>query len=236
MMKRMMILLLALVMLLAGCAASTSDYDIPDDREDETIQATPEEPTAEPTEATEAPTAPAWEGYEVTYEYLISKEGQEFCVLTGIDPAGNTAWTYISESYDMAQLERLSDIGRFQDRYYFVEDGSVVALEVCTGDVLWINDDFGGGYSMEKSAMIDDDGCVYLCGFFGPDFFAVDAAGNTLQKIECLDPDYYWAYRLEQVDQQIEVHLSGGPEGDVGDPGYIVSVEIDWPPHAEPER
>ena len=216
--KQFFAMTLVLALLLCGCgleSPSISDH-LPTEAPT-TLATDPDIP-----ETTEAP-APQ---INVFFEYKTS-DSQEYATLTGFDPDGNAVWSWDTERYEMAQLERVSDIGQWQDRYYYVEDCAVVAVDTASGEILWRNGDFGGCPAGLDASLIDEDGTIYLCGFFGPDFFAVDADGNTLKQIDSFDEDYYWAYKLTKDGSIITVHLSGGPEGDVGDPGYTFTVEME---------
>lgn len=227
--KQLLALALTAALLLCGCGLeypSISDK-LPEDTQPvlSTDPGTPETTETTETPIPETTEAPAPQ-VNVVYEYKTS-DSQEYATLTGFDPDGNVVWSWDTDRCEVAQLERVSDIGQWQDRYYYVDDGTVVAVDAASGKILWRNGDFDGSPAGLDATLIDKDGTVYLCGFFGPDFFAVDASGNTLKKIDSLDDDYYWAYKLDKEGNLITVHLSGGPEGDVGDPGYTFTVEME---------
>lgn len=206
---------------LAELISPVSDHDIPEIAIPET--------TAPPEE-----TMPFYIGYEVEYEYFTDY-AEEYCVLTCTDMLGNVAWTHESDRYQCAQLVRVSYVGTFEDRCYYVEGGALVALDLRTGEELWRNTDFYGSPAGADAVYIDEYGFICLTGFFGPDFMVVDPQGNTVKYFNNLHEDYYWAFQLERVGDQIIVHLSGGPEGDIGAPGYLVYVDIDWHPNTGEE-
>lgn len=216
--KQLLALALTAALLLCGCGSKSPS--ISDKLPEDTQAVLSTEATAP--ETAEAPVPQI----HVTFTYQI-KDGKELAVLTGLDPDGNTVWSWGTEHYEIAQLESVSNIGQWNDRYYYVEGGSVVAVDIASGEILWRNSDFGGSPAGLDASLIDEDGTVYLCGFFGPDFFAVDAQGNTLKQIDSFGEDYFWAYKLTKEGSLITVHLSGGPEGDVGDPGYTFTVEME---------
>lgn len=54
------------------------------------------------------------------------------------------------------------------------------------------------------------DAAIYLCGQYGPDFYAVSYTGETLARIEQFDPGYYWASEIELQDGYAAVYLHGG--------------------------
>jgi len=137
--------------------------------------------------------------------------------VTGYDKDGGTVWTYKTPPLEDLMLDRVDDIGLKGSAYYFVEDGSVAALDVQTGNVLWKNGDFKGYGSI--SAMGD---AIYLCGYFGPDFYAISYDGQTLARIEQFHKDYTWPNKIEISGGSAIVHMSGGPNGDgIDQPFYV---------------
>ncbi len=151
----------------------------------------------------------------------------EYAVIEGLDAQGQVLWTYTTGEYEMAQLSRVHEIGLTEDRYYFCEDGAVVALNPNTGELLWKNSDFGGSAMNDAARLVSEDGTVYLCGYLGPDFFAVDAEGNTLCSIGSFDTDYYWPYALEKTGSELAITFEGGPEGYVDGKACTVHVNLE---------
>lgn len=138
---------------------------------------------------------------------------EEYGVITAVDGAGEELWSVTTGRYAQAQLERLASVGLYGEVYYYVEDGDVVALRASDGSELWRNSEFGGA---AVSFDLDEEGNLYLCGYFGPDFFGIDAEGNTLVKIDSFSSDYYWAYGLQVEGAYATVSMEGTPSG----PGY----------------
>ncbi len=219
-MKRLALLLLAAV-LLCGCGSTAS----------ETTQAPETTAAAIQTETAEATvpetTVPESEPPAIdVYFHHMAEGGNEYALLIGKDGDGTEVWSYETERYAGAQLDRVSDIGLWESQYYFVDDGDIVALDIATGEILWRNSDFIGSPASLDATCIDTDGTVYLCGFLGPDLYAVSAQGETLLRIDVLDDDYFWAFRLEKSGDLITVYFSGGLEGDLGDEGYGITMDI----------
>jgi len=217
-MKRF-VLFCIIAVFLSGCAAPVAQPE-------PTVPAVelPKPQIALP-EETEPPSEPTVPVNTITYQYH-TEDLKEYARIIAQDQDHNEVWVYETPHIDMAQLQRVSPIGSWNDRYYFVEDRAVVALDIATGEVLWKNSDFGGCPASTDAVAIDDDGTVYLCGYFGPDFFAVSADGNTLKKVDTFNADYYWAHKLEKQDFAILVYFSGGPEGDMGPEAHSVSVDL----------
>lgn len=141
--------------------------------------------------------------FERFYEGLY-----ECAIITGIDSRGDTIWTYQTK-YMAADLDCVSEIGVRDDCYYFVEDGSVIAMNLSDGTVKWKNDSFVGSGT---AFAFGDDGSLYICGYYGPDFFAVDKDGNTINRIENFDSNYFWSYKMEYLVDQVRVTLEGSDD------------------------
>lgn len=212
---RLLALLLALA-LLCGCSAKSDRNDRRhDDDDDERVEDRNDRDEKDEDEDEELD-FPEWNVTEVVeIVFTPNYEGsQESAVITGYDAEGNTVWSHTTESYEVAQMTRLHPIGVWENHYYYVEDGTVVALEKNTGELLWENGDFSGSPAPnEASCMICDDGTLYLTGYFGPDFMVIDKDGNTVIRFASLDPELYWPYRLHIEYDMVVITMEGGPEG-----------------------
>ncbi len=152
-----------------------------------------------------------------------------YAIITAYDENDDVVWIFETPQYEPTELPRVSEIGEKEDKYYFIQDRTVIALDIQTGTIVWENNDFGGsgtGVALGENA-------IYLCGQYGPDFYAISYDGNTLVRIEQLDPNYYWASEIELLDRQAAIYLHGGTE-DYNSPKvfyidletYDVSTEI----------
>lgn len=160
------------------------------------------EKTPEPAAAAE-PEQSAVERIELT---RVPSGGDEYAVITGYDAAENTVWSFETPRFVMTEMTSVVELGQRDDRYYYVENTTVVCLDVQTGTRLWENSDYAG----RATGFAFGDSALYLCGQYGPDFFAVSYTGETLAKIEQFDPNYYWASEIELRGEQALVYLHGG--------------------------
>ena len=135
---------------------------------------------------------------------------RESAVITGLSRDGGSVWTYATGQYEATQLDRVNDLGAYGDTYYFVEDGTVTALRVTDGALLWKNDGFGGSASAHA---FDGEGNMYLSGYFGPDLFVVGPNGATVRRIDSFDSAYYWPKRLDYQGTQLALTFEGTPSG-----------------------
>lgn len=159
----------------------------------------------------------------VEMEEVFSDDFKQSAIVHARDANGSELWSYETEQYESTELPRVSDIGVFGDVYYLVEGGEVVALDINSGAVLWRNGDFGGASTV---GIFDDEGTLFLCGFYGPDIFAVSADGATLGRIEQASSDYYWPMSLRLEGEEVLIGMSGTPEGDAGNQPIEVSVAL----------
>lgn len=160
------------------------------------------EKTPEPAAAAE-PEQSAVERIELT---RVPSGVDEYAVITGYDAAENTVWSFETPRFGVTEIISVVELGQRGDRYYYVENTTVVCLDVQTGTRLWENSDYAG----RATGFAFGDSALYLCGQYGPDFFAVSYTGETLARIEQFDPNYYWASEIELRGEQALVYLYGG--------------------------
>ena len=132
--------------------------------------------------------------FQVKYDESI-----EYAVITGIAKDGSTAWTYTSGRYPMGMLASLVEVGSWGDRFYYVESGTLVALKLSDGSVLWKNSELSGTPASKDACYIAANGDIYICGYLGPDIFAANAQGKTLQRVDTIDPYYFWPHKLTDI-------------------------------------
>lgn len=150
------------------------------------------------------------------------EEFYEYAILTGVDDSGNVIWTYQTDKYMGADLDRVNEIAIRDGRYYFVEDGTIIALNISDGTVIWKNDSFSGG---SPSFTFGDDGTLYICGYYGPDFLAVDKDGNTLKRIDSFDSDYFWPYQIDYLGNRIAITFEGCTDWTVSQTKFCVNLD-----------
>lgn len=160
------------------------------------------EKTPEPAAAAE-PEQSVVERIELT---RVPSGVDEYAVITGYDAAENTVWSFETPRFGVTEMISVVELGQRGDRYYYVENTTVVCLDVQTGTRLWENSDYAG----RATGFAFGDSALYLCGQYGPDFFAVSYTGETLARIEQFDPNYYWASEIELRGDQALVYLYGG--------------------------
>jgi len=152
----------------------------------------------------------------------------ESAVICGVDAAGIVRWSYATDIYERAQLQRVSQIGMSNDLYYFNDSGTITTLDLQRGEVAWRSECGVVGID-ESSCAFSDDGTLYLCGYFGPDFCAIGADGTILKVIEHFNADYYWPYSIKVDGIRAIISFTMGPNDYREDDGYQFYVDLnDW--------
>lgn len=129
---------------------------------------------------------------------------------------GSVMWTYKTGNSMAAQLETLEYIGMYDGLVYINEQslydedlnaegmieiyGRLRALDARTGEVVWDNTDYDGGSSAWD---FDEEGNLYIGGYFGPDCIKIGTVGETIWKVDSADSDAFWMYSLEYKDGEI---------------------------------
>ena len=143
---------------------------------------------------------------------------REKVLFEGVDPNGAVVWQHTETSDFRVELTLIEDIGTWDDRYYYTRQGSVRCLRLSDGKLLWENDAFGGA---SVSGVIDQrNGSVYLCGWYGPDFFACSRDGETLSRME--SGEFYWPTGMDwNGDDELRIYWMGGAGLEMSLPYYV---------------
>lgn len=170
--------------------------------------------------------APYYARDEITFTRRYVKDEAagclEYAVIAKYGETGIALWEYTTDAYPAGEGFRISEAEAnwrsFDDgRYYFSENGTLVALDKNTGEVVWKNEDFGG---TAAACYTVEDGTTYFCGYTGPYYFAVDANGRTLNRIESFGEGYSQAYQIFESDGDILVMLDWGPDKELKEAFY----------------
>ena len=131
---------------------------------------------------------------------------------------GKELWSKTTGSYPTSQLDRVSNIGKYEKRYYYVESGAIVCVDLATGNEIWKNYDFGGSPAKWASGF-GGDGTIYVSGYLGPDLFVCSSDGKTVKSIGSFRDDFYWPYELTYYEDANLVRLvyEMSPYGDGGE-------------------
>lgn len=223
-MKKLFAILLTVVMLVclfAGCEFKLGPVEKPEPTTSAATQTTaaPEPTDTEPAPETEP--APAQVDHLET-EVLMNDD--EYCTaylnVMACTADGTVLWGYTSP--DCAQTELLSPcvVTETEDLVIINEQGVIVdgtpsghylkAFDRQTGEELWCNEDFVGG---SARACFDENGTLYICGYYGPDCCAIDKSGKTLWIVDQVDPSVWWPNVISYENGLIYIYYDGSDSG-----------------------
>ena len=131
---------------------------------------------------------------------------------------GKELWSKKTGAYPTSQLDRVSNLGKYGKRYYYVESGAIVCVDLATGSEIWKNYDFGGSPAKWASGF-GGDGTLFVSGYLGPDLFVCSSDGTTVKSIGSFRDDFYWPYELTYYEDANLVRLvyEMSPYGDGGE-------------------
>ena len=166
------------------------------------------ESTPEPTEMPKPePTGPP--AADVFFDPYYTDDFKEVAEITGLDSAGKELWFTKTDEFPGTDLTLCDEIGIENNMFYYVENGTVVTLDLRDGSRIWENRDFGGS---SPTGVFDEEGTLYLCGYDHPDLFVVDKNGRTKRKVESFSKNYSMpgAISIEDGTITIQFDSNGG--------------------------
>lgn len=123
----------------------------------------------------------------VTFKLEYQDGGQSlYGVIRAEDISGAVLWERSTDSYMCAGYAQVTDLGIHGNRYYYEEGGTIVAIRIEDGAVLWKSVQALGA----PRCCFGEGDMIYLCGYYGPDFVALDKGGQVVQRINSLDTDF----------------------------------------------
>ena len=118
---------------------------------------------------------------------------------------GEQIWEYVTEENISAELDSAGFLDITEDKVYIYDNGTVIALSAFTGEELWRNTEFTGG---NAACITDEEGNLYICGYYGPDIMKIDPLGKTVYRIQTLDDQFYWPYQLDYIKHNNTIIIS----------------------------
>ena len=172
--------------------------------ESEEATSTSEESTEEPV-ASLTPEAVGPPASQIFFDPFYTEKNEETAEITGLSSVGEELWKVEAGKYPATELVQVKEIGIENDLYYYLEGGKVVALDLRTGKPAWTNKEFGGA---SASAVFDEQGTLYLCGFYRPDLFVVDKSGHTVTRVELYDQAYDQPDSISLGEDTMTIHYA----------------------------
>ncbi|ETP73471.1 hypothetical protein UYO_0408 [Lachnospiraceae bacterium JC7] len=139
--------------------------------------------------------------------------GYEHASMDGINEyTGEVMWSTYLGAAQATELEAAQYLGNSYGNAYVLFDGAVYMIDPYTGYINWVNPDFGG---RSASWAFSSSGKLYMCGYYGPDFYVMDSYGNTLSRVHSLSDYYFWPNELYfTYGDNICLVYSGSVSGD----------------------
>ena len=226
-MKKILAILLTAVMLLclfAGCDSKPGPVEKPEPTETsaQTTAAPETTQTPETAAAPETTAAPELKVDHLETEVLMNDD--EFCSaylnVMACTADGNVLWGYTSPDCAQTELQSPCVVTETETLVIINEQGVIVdgapsghylrAFDRQTGEELWCNEDFIGG---SARACFDENGTLYICGYYGPDCCAIDKNGNTLWTVDQIDPSVWWPNVISYENGLISIYYDGSDSG-----------------------
>lgn len=139
--------------------------------------------------------------------------GYEHASMDGVNEyTGEVMWSSYLGAAQATELEAAQYLGNSYGNAYVLFDGAVYVIDPYTGYVNWVNQDFGG---RSASWAFSSSGKLYMCGYYGPDFFVMDPYGNTVSRVHSMSDYYFWPNELYfTYGDNICLVYSGSVSGD----------------------
>ena len=146
------------------------------------------------------------ENEEFAYNFeLLHDEAtyQEYATITCMGDKG-TYWEYKTGKYEVAQSAMVELVGVTPYCLYVNEGGTITALNIADGKILWQNSEYQGSGSI---CTFDNNDNLYVAAYAGPALMIIDPNGNTLCKVEQF-ADYMWPYEMYfEDDNMLTIHF-----------------------------
>ena len=147
----------------------------------------------------------------------------EKAVIQGINLAGKTIWTHETDvKFEIYQSHRIESIGYINDKYLYTDDDTLVILDAATGKVFKQVKNVGRSVT---DILMDFDGTMYLCCYWGPHFVELSPDYKVVHKIDAFGGMCDWASDIYKEADSIYVSCEIGPMG--REEEYIFKINLD---------
>lgn len=158
------------------------------------------------------------------YSIKYSIESNDEKILTIDNKHNIISESKIKESF--SQVGCIECVACVNNKLYINLSGTIVAIDVETGKVIWQNSDYAGG--AHSRSCFDNTGNLYISSGYdvsgvkkGPDLHIIDKNGKTLKRIERFDnEDGCPTEKLELRNNENELVVSYGAES-----AYIINLK-----------
>ena len=114
--------------------------------------------------------------------------------ITAYDESGTVVWIKHVGPYEVAQADRIQEIGMANGLYYYIDDGILMTLNPETGEPVWENSDIGG---IGNAYVFDADGTLYFSAYFRGNLVKISKDGKTENSVtDIFNRNYIWPYEM----------------------------------------
>lgn len=146
--------------------------------------------------------------YQVSFEHNYDESGEHAAII--VNDADGEVWRYETSVPEVAQIDAYAMLGETATSVYFLDKGVVKSFDITTGEVQWELTD----YPMSTGAsLVDEDGTLYVTGYFGSFYMVVSPAGEVLHHCpEAAEEDLYWPYQMEFVGDKVRIYCESNED------------------------
>ncbi len=135
--------------------------------------------------------------FEVKYDEATSKE---YATIICQGEKG-AYWTYETGRYEIGQCCSLEILESPVNVIYLNEGGTITALNIFDGKVLWQNSEYCGSGTV---CTMDEQDNLYIAGFDSPSLMIIDPNGQTLLRVPQF-AEYFWPYEMFIEDNMLTI-------------------------------
>lgn len=144
---------------------------------------------------------PGAEELAYSFNYQIDETTyQEYATIICQGEKG-TYWEYETAKFEVAQCSMVEHLATTANCIYINEGGTVTALNLTDGNILWRNSDYQGSGTLCE---LDEEGNLYLAGYDSPALVIIDPNGNTLLEVDQF-AEYFWPYEMSITGNQLTI-------------------------------
>ena len=160
-------------------------------------------PTAKPT-ASQTAQPTAVDKAELAVKITDDPEsGDVKAIIHGLNDKDQEIWSHTFAIKVLTELSPVSPATLADGRAYIEIERTLYALSLADGSIVWQLDDVGASAG---GPLVDDDGTIYLSGYYGPHLLAVSKDGRELWRANDVDDDYYRSYKLTKEGDYLKVY------------------------------
>lgn len=134
------------------------------------------------------------------------RDGGEILKTVCYGPDGNPVWHYdtLTESTTELDMTAAFPAGTAEQPLYMVYNAEqgLFALDFYTGEELWLLPDYEVSLGGSICSAVDENGTMYVGGYYGPDPVAIDRNGSVLWQAQP-GVEAYWMYQIEATPEGI---------------------------------